>query len=104
MACHPFHWEPFNTSWNIAQRGEEEGGGWLRNRIRGGSGGDYEDDQGIMIMVTMIYADHDNHDAKHEAGCEMEAVHIFRPGRQMGSLDQAERRIDDQSNQFAKSI
>ena len=45
----------------------------------------------IMIMVTMIYADHDNHDAKHEAGCEMEAVHIFRPGRQMGSLDQADR-------------
>ena len=65
----------------------------------------------IMMMVTMIYADHDNHDVKHEAGCEMhetgcemEAVHIFRPGRQMGSLDQAERRIDDQSNQFAKSI
>ena len=58
----------------------------------------------IMILVTMIYADHDNHDAKDEAGCEMEAVHIFRPGRQMGSLDQAERRIDDQSNQFAKSI
>ena len=58
----------------------------------------------IMMMVTMIYADHDNHDVKHKAGCEMEAVHIFRPGRQMGSLDQAERRIDDQSNQFAKSI
>ena len=58
----------------------------------------------IMIMVAMIYADQDNHDAKHESGCEMEAVHIFRPGRQMGSLDQAERWIVDQSNQFAKSI
>ena len=44
----------------------------------------------IVIMATMIYADHNNHDAKHEAGCEMEAVHIFQPGRQMGSLDQAD--------------
>ena len=55
MACHPFHWERFNASWNIAQRGEEEGGGWLRNRIRGGSGGDYEDDQG----EDHDYGDHD---------------------------------------------
>ena len=60
--CHPvggfrktWVWEPFNASWNIAQRGEEEGGGWLRNRIRGGSGGDYEDDQG----EDHDYSDHD---------------------------------------------
>ena len=53
-ACHPFHWERFNASWNIAERGEEEGGVSLRNRIRGGSGGDYEDDHD-----DRDYGDHD---------------------------------------------
>ena len=64
--CHPVGW--FRKTWlvihssgrgsmqvGILRREGEEGGGWLRNRIRGGSGGDYEDDQG----EDHDYGDHD---------------------------------------------